>query len=304
MVKFRQKTIHCGKGCRTRFRDIDIIPGFEQGNGRRKRKSKKSKPSQERLNEKNAVKYLHRLIKTNFDSSDLHVTLTYTDENLPENEEEANKMVENFLKKVRYARRKLGLPPLKYIRANENFDGQGRPHHHIIMSGGMSRDEIEGMWSVGKGKNAVKIGLTTADLLQFDNAGIEGLVKYIIKQTLKDIEKESGSLEGQLNLSEIECVITAEELLGDGRAKGRKRWTQSRNLILPHESVREKAISNKEYQRLSTLPQDCNDIRDFWEKRNPGYALDTFKREYNGLTGMYSFYATMHRKDWKEARRD
>jgi hypothetical protein len=298
MAQFRQKTVHCGIGNRTRYREVDIIPDYEPKKGKRQRKASESRPAQKRLNERYAVRYLHQLVKANFFRDDFHVTLTYADGRIPKSEEEANRLVSNFFGKVKRAREKLGLPPLKFIKANENFNGSGRPHHHIIMNGGLNRDDIERMWSIGKGRNAEKIGLVTADLLQFDKEGIENLVRYIVKQTLKDIEAESGATDGQLNLSEVEYGITAEELLGDGRAKGRKRWSQSRNLTLPHERTREKAISNKEYNRLASLPEDCDDIRRFWEERNPGYELDTFKREYNGITGMYSFYATMHRTDW------
>lgn len=299
MAAFRQKTIHCGMGNRTKFREVGIYPLFPPQQGKRGRKSKESRPAQERLNEKYSIKHLRQLVKSNFFNTDYHVTLTYNDENLPEDEKEADRLVTNFLNKVKRAREKLGLPPLKYIWVNENFDGTGRPHHHILMNGGLDRDRIEAMWSIGKGRKARKIGLTTVDLLQFDNSGnVEALIKYITKQTLKDNEEKSGATEGQLNLSEV-CGgdVTEDDLMGDGRLKGRKRWKASKNLTQPHERTRENAIKRKEYRQLADFPEDCEDIRNFWEKRNPGYILDTFKRRLNAVTGLWSFYATMHRRD-------
>ena len=45
----------------------------------------------------------------------LHVTSTYSAKYLPATVEDAEKEVSNFLRRVAYARKKAGLPPLKYI---------------------------------------------------------------------------------------------------------------------------------------------------------------------------------------------
>lgn len=131
-------------------------------------------------------------MKANFFESDYRVDLTYDDEHLPSNEEEADKLVNNFLRKIKRERAKLGLGPLRYIWINEGFDGEGRPHHHFLINGGLSRDAIEGMWVKGRGKNAKKIGYTCAERLHFNNEGIVGLVKYMTKQHLK---KRTGNRE-------------------------------------------------------------------------------------------------------------
>lgn len=58
----------------------------------------------------------------------------------------------NYLRRIAYRRNKLGLEPLKYILVTEykyTKDGQSikRIHHHIIMNGGLDRDDVEMMWT-------------------------------------------------------------------------------------------------------------------------------------------------------------
>ena len=88
----------------------------------------------------------------NFGIGDLHVSCTYNAKNLPDSVEEAERIVSNYLRRIAYRRNKLGLPPLKYILVTEyKFAKDGeqikRIHHHIIMNGGLSRDDVEMMWT-------------------------------------------------------------------------------------------------------------------------------------------------------------
>lgn len=293
----RQKIIHCGKGTRTRYREVDIYYYRKTVRGRGERKNK-SRPEQEKLNDKNARRYINQLVKANFFVNDYRLDLTYDDEHLPRNEEEANKLIHNFLKKIKRARAKLGLEPLKYIWINEGFDGEGRPHHHLLINGGIDRDTIEGMWAKGRGRNAKQIGYARVERLRFNNEGIVGLVKYMTKKALKEENRRSGATEGQLTLADApDGGITVADLLGEGVPGGKKRWRQSQNLTKPHERTRDRAYSNREIRKIISCPPDCDDTKRVFESRYGGYALDTCRFEHNEVTGKWSIYLTMHRKD-------
>lgn len=111
---YREKKVDCGT-----YREVDIIPRTDDAEraakGTRKKRSKASTPAQKNLNEKNAKRYLVQVGNGNFGPGDLHISATYSPENLPDTLEEAEKNVTNFLHRVAYRREKLGLPPLKYI---------------------------------------------------------------------------------------------------------------------------------------------------------------------------------------------
>lgn len=298
----RQKIIHCGKGTRTRYREIDIYYYKKTVRGRGSRRNK-SRPEQERLNDKNARRYINQLVKANFFTDDYRIDLTYDEEHLPKNEEEANKLIHNFLKRIKRARKNLGLEPLKYIWINEGFDGEGRPHHHLIINGGMDRDAVEGMWVKGRGRVAKQIGYARVERLRFNNDGIVGLVKYMTKKALEGENRRAGATEGQLTLADVPGgEITVADLLGEGVPGGKKRWKQSQNLIKPHERIRDRAYSNKEIRKVISCPPDCEDTRKLFEDRYKGYALDTCRFEHNGVTGAWSIYLTMHRKQTGGAR--
>ena len=76
----------------------------------RARKAHKSRKAQENLNEKNAKKQIVRLVNANFTRKDIWMTCTCDAAHLPKSDEEAEKMIKNFIRRVKYRRKKLGLP--------------------------------------------------------------------------------------------------------------------------------------------------------------------------------------------------
>jgi hypothetical protein len=62
--------------------------------------------------------------------------------------------------------------------------------------------------------------------------------------------------------------------------------------------VRENAVSRRQIIKMINNPSDCEDTKAFFDKRNPGYILDTFRYAPNPLTGIGTIHATMHRTDW------
>ena len=155
VVFYREKKVDCGM-----YREVDIIPRTENAEraakGARGKRHRISTPKQQDLNEKNAKRYLIQVCNGNFGTGDLHVTYTYSDKNLPRSQAEAERTIRNHLGRVAYRRKKLGLPPLKYILvteygyAKDDPEHKGRPvriHHHVIMNGGLDRDTVEMMWT-------------------------------------------------------------------------------------------------------------------------------------------------------------
>ena len=158
--------------------EVDIYPAFSSKHDlpRAKRKNA-SRPAQKNLNDRRARRYLNNLVSANFGRGDLWCTFTYDEAHLPGSREEAEKILTNFLRRINRRRKKLGLGKLKYVSVTEYSDEPGkkiRVHHHVIMSGDMSRDEIEDLWKHGKRNQTRRIDPD-------EDTHIAGMVNYITK---------------------------------------------------------------------------------------------------------------------------
>lgn len=162
---YREKRHKCGK-----YLEVDVFPVLEYQHGR----SKKRKPTsevQKNLNRINAEKKLARLLSTNFTSRDIRFDLTYNPDNLPASPEDAQRQMQNFLRRVKRFRKRMGLSELKYVAVTEVGKNNGRVHHHIIMSGGVSISDLAELWGRG---------YTTAKPLQFNETGLVGMAYYFV----------------------------------------------------------------------------------------------------------------------------
>lgn len=157
--------------------EIDMYPVPSNRNDiPRTKRAKESRQAQKNLNNKNRMKEMVRLMCANFSKKDYILTLTYRDGDFPA-EDRARKDMKNFIGRVRRKRKKQGLPALKYIYVIE-FAPEGektkkvRMHSHMIMSGGLDRDELEELW--GKGRCQVR-------RCQPDDFELTGFAEYIGK---------------------------------------------------------------------------------------------------------------------------
>lgn len=112
-------------------------------------------------------------INENFKNKDLWVTLNYDPEHLPENIEAAQNDVRNFIRRYNRLRKKRGMENAKYIIVTEYEEGELRFHHHIVLSGGVSMDEVEDLWGKGK-RNHIR-------RMERDDRGFIGIGTYITK---------------------------------------------------------------------------------------------------------------------------
>jgi len=145
-------------------------------------KLKASSEARQRINLKHSWQKLEQVLAANFDSDDLVATLTYDDEHLPPSTREAEKQLRKFLTQLRAVRRKRG-EDLKYIYVTETKHGEGRIHHHVVLSGtGDDYEEIRSLWTNG---TAIKIE-------RIDEYGYGELAKYLTKEP-----RDNGSANGK-----------------------------------------------------------------------------------------------------------
>lgn len=155
--------------------EAEIYPVWGRETEARARAEKKnvSRVVVQRYNEERAKRYLVQLADANFGAEDISLTLTYN--GAPPTYERAQKDVRAFLGKVRRRRAKAEMDPLKYIYTIEGDEDGNRKriHIHMLINGGIAREELEALWGQG---------YANADRLQPDENGLEAIVRYITKQ--------------------------------------------------------------------------------------------------------------------------
>ena len=153
------------------FRSMDEVP--PEGRTIKKDNNK----AQKNLNDKNARKYVERLINENFSDRDIWMTLTYDDAHLPPDGDvdAAIKNVQKYIRRINYQRKKRGLPNAKYVYVTAyNPDAEIRWHHHIVMDGALDMETVESCWKQSS-RNEVR-------RLQTDENGLSGMANYIVEE--------------------------------------------------------------------------------------------------------------------------
>lgn len=166
---YRTRTIKAGPVV-----EAEVYPVF----GRRmeaqaRRAREKLSPERiRRANHQAAIRRLIRLANANFTQEDLHVTLTYQGD--PPPWDRCQKDVRNFIRRLQRLREKRSLPRAKYIYAIEDNEAgeKKRIHVHMLLSGGIPREEIEACW---------RKGWANCDRLQPNEEGLAAIARYITK---------------------------------------------------------------------------------------------------------------------------
>ena len=173
----REKTYYCqgtSESKKPDYIEIDMFPFYElKYKPQRSGKKNVTSPKQKKLNNKNSRRYFRLLAKSNFGQNDYHLTLSYTEDNLPLSVPEAEKEVQKFIRRLKRVYKKAD-KLLKYIYITEEGAKKARLHHHLLVNAeaGVDRNAIEKAW--GKGyANSVRI--------QLEHGGIDGLVTYLSK---------------------------------------------------------------------------------------------------------------------------
>ena len=248
----REKKIFCGKT----YMEMDLFEMADMRERGRKDREKKSTMKQIRQNEKNARRYFIQIVNTNFSHGDYCVHATYNRKHMPASVEEAERNVQNYVRRIKNRRRKLGIAAaMKYIIVTEyRTKADGTPtriHHHIIMDGAMDRDEVGSLWRDRRRKGekqGAPIGTINVDRLQPDEFGLEALARYLTK-----------GLTGQ------------------------KRWHPSQNLEKPIIRKNDYNFSRRKLIQLAGMT-DCPDV---WQKLYPGYLLTQAQATYSDEAGWH-----------------
>ena len=142
----RKKTIIAG---RIRKTVIYTAPEPQDSPRVRAAKSRATSAAQKAMNDKTARGRLELLLACNFAGKDLFLTLTYRDGDGPATRKEAVQNVRRFLADLRKSRRLRGVS-LRYIYTTEDKHGDGRLHHHVMMSAtGHDMEEVRSLWPFG-----------------------------------------------------------------------------------------------------------------------------------------------------------
>lgn len=246
--------------------EVEIYPEFSKADdipagGRIK---KDNSTAQKNLNDKNARKYVERLLNENFSDADIWVTLTYGDGKEPKSMDEAIKNMQNYIRRLNYQRKKRGLPSARYIYITEyDPDAEIRWHHHLVIDGMMDMDTVESTWKKGRRNETRR--------LNKDEYGLTGMSHYITKEK--------------------------------NRAKGEKRWNSSQNLKqFRVRKVHSKppVAGQKQYRPVGryvdTFIKDRDAIEQQMTKWYPEYDFTESGVYYNDFNGMFYIRTRMRRK--------
>ena len=206
VLYYKTRTIRSG-----RMTEVEIYPVFSWGYRRQASKARPTAQAQRKVNDRNAQKRFHRLAACNFQEGvDYAMTLTYEGA-APADERQLDRDLRNYLARVNRARKKQGLPKARCMGVKQTGDKNGRLHHHILISGGISRDEMERLWGHG---------YANCDRLQHGKGGLIAMVKYMTRG------------------------------FQDVRAQGRHRYFYTRNLVQPKVTESRTKVSIRMAERI------------------------------------------------------
>lgn len=164
--RYKETIVRAGK-----YVEVYVYPVFRASKGRR-RKWRATGDAQRRLNEEYSKRRLGWLIACNFTEKDALVTFTYRPGEEPSDDRACVRDWYNLRRRLDRAREKRGLTPLKAICVPERGANGGRYHLHVILSGGLTAEELRDVW----GKGFVRV-----DPLEFGDYGMTGLAGYLDK---------------------------------------------------------------------------------------------------------------------------
>lgn len=238
MKYIREKKVRFGSS----FLDVDIYELDDEY------KAPESKSSRKRItpphiiaaNDRHSKNHLRQLIVHNFSAGDYYLTPTYS--GTPPALDEAQRYLSNFITRLKRLYEKHGVE-LRAIYVTEGgrpkpeSEGGGftRVHHHIVMNGGVPREDIEKCW-VGKQKKGAptKRGFCNCDMIHTgeEERGCERIAEYIAKSRTKTL------------------------------GKGLHRWNATRNIKRPQETVIDNKFSRKQTNEIGELVRAQKAVRE------------------------------------------
>lgn len=241
------------------FRSMEDVP--QEG----RRIVRDNSGAQRNLNDKNARKYVERLINENFDNHDIWLTLTYDNEHLPPDGDidAAIKNMQNFIRRINGKRKKKHLKKAKYVYVTAYDPGAKiRWHHHVVMDGALDMETVEACWQQSS-RNEVRH-------LQKDENGLSGLANYIVEEK--------------------------------NRIRGERRWNSSQGLRKPGVKVvhSKRPASGGSYKKIGTfvdgMVKDRDSIPELLAKWYPDMDFTHAEVYYNEFNCMFYIHARMRKR--------
>ncbi len=197
----RRKTIRAGR----LVWDITYtVPRPNATKQERKRIREVTEEQIQRTNANTAQRKLEMLMATNFDDTDLVLTVTYRDADLPDSADVTRKHLGKVFSQMRAYRKARGLPNLKYIYVLEGRHGDHRPHAHIIINAaGGDLELMRSLWIWGD----------DIQLNYIRERGYDGWAGYLTKERREASLNGKKQFVGSRNLAR---PVTTYEWVDDG----------------------------------------------------------------------------------------
>lgn len=250
--KIREKKIVCSPV----YQEVDLIP-LRKDVRKEQPEGRESTEKQKRANQRAAERHFVQLVNANFVRPGvLLVDLTYVGGEEPADFAQADRNMVNYLRRVCYLSARRGLPKPAYVAVTEGGEEGSeaenhRLHHHIILyAPGLTRDEVEELWSAGRGKKRHSLGRVNTRRAQPVRGSLIERAMYMLKAP-----------------------------------KHKKRWHQSLGLKKPVVRTNDERYTKRQILRWCTNG-DAYD-RDFWRRRYPTWNISEVLVEYNEIEGAY-----------------
>lgn len=197
----RRKTIRAG---RLVWDIAYTVPRPNASKQERKRIREVTEEQIQRTNANTAQRKLEMLIATNFDDTDLVLTVTYRDADLPDSADVTRKHLGKVFSQMRAYRKARCLPDLKYIYVLEGRHGDHRPHAHIIINAaGGDLELMRSLWIWGD----------DIQLNYIRERGYDGWAGYLTKERREASLNGKKQFVGSRNLAR---PVTTYEWVDDG----------------------------------------------------------------------------------------
>lgn len=177
---------------------------------KRRKKAEKTCEAQKKVNLRQAVKKLTRILNANFSQDDYYLTLKYKKEERPQTKEELRDHIDKYLRDMRRIYKKVGTV-FKYVWVAEVGE-RGAVHVHIVVSG-IDFRLIKNIW---------EHGFVTCEPMREDGQ-YRKLAEYFVKYSEKTLST-TGELQG-------------------------KRYNSSKNLIIP-EPEKKKCLKDRYREKI------------------------------------------------------
>lgn len=217
-------------------------------------KLKKTVEAVEKNNDRYAVRKCENKIRANFRAGDWWCSLTYDDNHLPPDMETARKNLRNFFCRSRRLCDKKGIE-LKYCQVTERGSRNGRYHHHIIIPGVISYEELERLWPNGT---------------------------VFVKRLWSDGNMDKGSDRSNVHRLAEYIIGTNSGKRAQARALGIRQYSFSRNCVEPvvtYELMPAKWIKiPRDTEKWKLVPSSLIEYTDAYGMRHQRY-IQTRKKE-------------------------